>query len=845
MATKNSVVTTSLKRSDPSAIVCGGLASSSWSSDSNTAAWAKRPLPRTILLSPDPEEEVVKYESFVSETVCYCGLHSHSFTCKKPPRGWHKCRLCYPKSRHHKTRAIELYRDETEKDPDKQVKDKEVEPYDPFKHPRSDILCFPIKPGGGRDIAWVIDRPELKPLASLPESDERDAREHILSTLYKEMFPSNARKCDKFKEDCERWETEQVDYHPIHHDDKNNLFYSLLLGLVELSVLTPDAMSVQTLRWKLMAYLEKHNDEEFDGKTLEAHAMSCFSNVAGREAGTTQVLAGCTLADYVKLMGNVNGREVFFGGELEIYLLSMVEHVSIAIYRKEAEALVREKVFRPKNGRGNDRGMIHFCRVEGARPGSSPYIMLPKEHSYLLFTPKWRAVMKQMSTLDTSDLIEIYKNVSAKLVVRNGKVVDFNPLLTSLLGANSNLLHLGSTEQSKAALFYIGPYINKNGVKINDALPILLDAHDYALAHPSVAEDSGTNKRHAQHVLTRTVNKINTMVEVSDTQACVALLGMDAGIESESFVTFDVRGCVEYSTVELERSGVGMGEEESITGSVSEDEDDEGDVIDVGISCLTADDEDEKGNPTIQSFPSMQPEFESDPFESDLGYINASIGFAPIYNMNSGKKQPVGYPSLYRFRGEDLKGKNRLEYTSTVRSKPSNEAIRSGEGYRFGAGIGMEETYNQVLRSKQLTPQWKRGLPRPPEEKPHDESELAKWGKKADKFALYYLTIFRPEDRLYKAGQSCTYKYDWESFVEFYKKLSISDIAVDTLRLEQMNRFIHSWRVNKEKRDLMTDYRGKDARKWKDVEQQAAKSYFGYGGDKKWKGERDTFRVSD
>ena len=59
------------------------------------------------------------------------------------------------------------------------------------------------------------------------------------------------------------------------------------------------------------------------------------------------------------------------------------------------------------------------------------------------------------------DLRSLYNNVSLALPDQNGYVVDHNKLLAALMGSNTNALFLGSREQSKGALFYIGPYINK------------------------------------------------------------------------------------------------------------------------------------------------------------------------------------------------------------------------------------------------------------------------------------------------------------------------------------------------------------------------------------------------
>ena len=134
-----------------------------------------------------------------------------------------------------------------------------------------------------------------------------------------------------------------------------------------------------------------------------------------------------------------------------------------------------------------------------------------------------------------SDIEELYNNVSNALVDRNGYVVDYNMILSSVMGCNTNSMFLGSREQSKGALFYIGPYICKNLVEVIDSFDLLLEAQEYARKYPSIADDTGSKKRFVQHVITRVLNKLNSLMEVSDTQAAAALLGMDAGICSDIF----------------------------------------------------------------------------------------------------------------------------------------------------------------------------------------------------------------------------------------------------------------------------------------------------------------------
>jgi len=96
------------------------------------------------------------------------------------------------------------------------------------------------------------------------------------------------------------------------------------------------------------------------------------------------------------------------------------------------------------------------------------------------------------------------------------------------------------------ALFYIGPYINKNGVKLTDALPLLKHAQDHALHYPSVADDAKTPKRLVQFIMTKVLNKMNASMEISDTQAALALLGMGATVCSESFTYYDLKSALNF-----------------------------------------------------------------------------------------------------------------------------------------------------------------------------------------------------------------------------------------------------------------------------------------------------------
>ena len=125
--------------------------------------------------------------------------------------------------------------------------------------------------------------------------------------------------------------------------------------------------------------------------------------------------------------------------------------------------------------------------------------------------------------------------VNDRLVVRNGLVVEFNELITALLGCNTNIGILGSDAQAKAALCYLLKYITKNPSELTHVISLISDARDTIEKYPSQADDTGTEKRTAQHFLTRVANQISSAGEVSSMMAAAALLGMPGETASCGF----------------------------------------------------------------------------------------------------------------------------------------------------------------------------------------------------------------------------------------------------------------------------------------------------------------------
>ena len=132
-------------------------------------------------------------------------------------------------------------------------------------------------------------------------------------------------------------------------------------------------------------------------------------------------------------------------------------------------------------------------------------------------TEEINQIIDHLSGMNIDDLRALYDTIYLKLIKRNGYVVDYNPTLTALLGCHSNTLLLGSSEQSKVASHYIGPYVDKNKTPLAESLDVVYEATEQAKKHPSIAEDTGTNTRFIQYVMTKILNKLCPLMEISNT----------------------------------------------------------------------------------------------------------------------------------------------------------------------------------------------------------------------------------------------------------------------------------------------------------------------------------------
>ena len=105
-------------------------------------------------------------------------------------------------------------------------------------------------------------------------------------------------------------------------------------------------------------------------------------------------------------------------------------------------------------------------------------------------------------------------------------------------GCHNAAFMLGSSEQAKGALFYIANYVAKSKVALEQCFTVLNQVTNHVKKHPSNADDSGTTRRTSMHVLQRTLNRLNLLMEVSDYQVAAALIGLPTEITTGIFTYF-------------------------------------------------------------------------------------------------------------------------------------------------------------------------------------------------------------------------------------------------------------------------------------------------------------------
>jgi hypothetical protein len=170
--------------------------------------------------------------------------------------------------------------------------------------------------------------------------------------------------------------------------------------------------------------------------------------------------------------------------------------------------------------------------------------------------PFLRSNFDAMTRLSLDDLLAIFLAVNHKISDMNGKLVEHSSLISDVTGSHNNVAILGSSEQGKAAAFYLGPYFSKEKFGFQESLLIMALANQHIHTFESTAEDSGTNSRNTKFFIQRCLNQHCLKMEVSDYQMAAAVLSMPVIIQSDKFAYVDPWAAMAYLDDKIRRENL-------------------------------------------------------------------------------------------------------------------------------------------------------------------------------------------------------------------------------------------------------------------------------------------------
>ena len=155
-------------------------------------------------------------------------------------------------------------------------------------------------------------------------------------------------------------------------------------------------------------------------------------------------------------------------------------------------------------------------------------------------------------------------------------------------------------------------------------------------------------------------------------------------------------------------------------------------------------------------------------------------------------------------------------------TKKETEMKFGSKKYHFHNTHPLFNHYYQQLRRKYCIQKLIGKQPPVPGIKPNgnNEMKMAKWKKKADRFAAFWLTWFRPS-LCYDRNVNFEEKFDWNAFVEFYSSLETNGTVISSYIKTTFLNTVKSFRVSTKVRELLYEYRFKEVSPWNVEEQKS------------------------
>ena len=465
--------------------------------------------------------------------------------------------------------------------------------------------------------------------------------------------------------------------------------------------------------------------------------------------------------------------------------------------------------------------------------------------------PETSILWEWLDTTDFEVLCSFYGKIFDRVNSANGYMVDYNPILMYCTRSHHNVSLLGGTEQSNAAMMYISPYVVKGKIELALCLAIMENTRKHIQNFPSTAADAETHvsQRQVQHFLTRCLNKMNSLIELSDYQVAADLLGLPSQLTTDTYIHMGIYGYMAYNThiqsqqsVEkyrdrlFEQLNDQLDLEENITEidkqflALSEHSHTTPNQQDDVSECLSDDSYDsdtEANNPnnndTSESIPINR--FTADEYKTRMQDFLVGFGAVAIYELEESiqgsdpVRTPIPYVACYSHRGEKLKHLNRYEYASLIqiKKKTSDTQNQRSTRFEFCSSFPLQRCYAQYFRAKQKTVIFNGKAPRHPGPTPNPNStQYQKWNSQADLFARYYLTAFRAEPACFLGHQQNNYCYDWNTFQFWIQALQHDSSVLSKFRLTALYTRLQSLKSTFKNKVIINKYRGRARDTWSD-----------------------------
>ena len=424
-------------------------------------------------------------------------------------------------------------------------------------------------------------------------------------------------------------------------------------------------------------------------------------------------------------------------------------------------------------------------------------------------------------------IFSLWSTVLQQLPQANRMVPSFNPALSWCTGSHNNASLLGAVEQAKSALFYLVPYQGKSKFPLSQSLTILNSTLQHIDRNKSQhPEDSGTLQRTTKHFLTRALNRMSLQMEISDYEIAAALLDLPSVISSERFSVGNPSALSSFRTAT----------------NIAND-------IDESIATSEPDRRQVQTQPST-FLPHLFNQDVDDGCENNLSekslykHEDVLASFGPIKKINISNDPTcpsilVPEVSLYLQRSPLLERLSYYEFLACVgfrKGKPTEvdnpDNLQTLKHFHLLPTFpGRNDSYH-VLLKKQATPLFVGKPPPHPGYPPRvcrsmfasqcsrefsysriDSYQLTSfrtWKARADSFARYYLTLFRP----HRSNTCVDNDSPWEDLQQWVTSLRNDSSIISKFRLMILHQHIRGLRSKPVCKKMARDYRSRNRKHW-------------------------------